>query len=105
MLLEIIARNLLSSVCISLVCHCYGSHRLLIMSQVAKISQGEPLVARILIVDDDKAIRLFLRAALERGGHAIVEAGSGDGGLRCYQAEPNDLVITDEQLPGRDSLK
>jgi CheY-like chemotaxis protein len=62
-------------------------------------------VARILVVDDDKAIRLFLRAVLERRGHAVVEAGNGDEGLQCYQAEPTDLVITDIQMPVMDGLQ
>jgi CheY-like chemotaxis protein len=75
------------------------------MSQVSKFSQGEPLVARILVVDDDKATRLFLRAALERRGHAVVEAGNGHEGLRCYQIAPTDLVITDIQMPGMDGLQ
>jgi CheY-like chemotaxis protein len=62
-------------------------------------------MARILVVDDDKAIRLLLRAVLERRGYAVVEAGNGDEGLRCYQAEPTDLVITDIQMPVMDGLQ
>jgi two-component system cell cycle response regulator CpdR len=62
-------------------------------------------VARILVVDDDKALRLLLRAMLERRGHSVVEAENGDEGLRCYQAEPTDLVITDIQMPVMDGLQ
>ena len=84
---------------------CYSLHRLLIVSQASKISQGDIFVARILVVDDDKAVRLLLRAVLERRGHSVVEAADGDEGLRCYRAAPTDLVITDIQMPVMDGLQ
>jgi CheY-like chemotaxis protein len=84
---------------------CYSSYRLLIVSRASKISQGDIFVARILVVDDDKAVRLLLRAVLERRGHSVVEAADGDEGLRCYQAAPTDLVITDIQMPVMDGLQ
>jgi CheY-like chemotaxis protein len=75
------------------------------MSQALKISQRDRLVARILVVDDDKALRLLLRAVLERRGHAVVEAENGDEGLRLYWAAPTDLVITDIEMPVKDGLQ
>jgi two-component system, chemotaxis family, chemotaxis protein CheY len=62
-------------------------------------------VACILVVDDDKAVRLLLRAILERQGHSVVEAENGDEGLRYYRAAPTDLVITDIQMPVMDGLQ
>jgi CheY-like chemotaxis protein len=62
-------------------------------------------VARILVVDDDKAVRLLLRAVLERRGHSVVEAENGDEGLRHYWAAPTDLVITDIEMPVKDGLQ
>jgi CheY-like chemotaxis protein len=62
-------------------------------------------VARILVVDDDQAIRRLLRAMLERRGHAVVEARNGDEGLQYYRAAPMDLVITDIQMPVMDGLQ
>ena len=62
-------------------------------------------MARILVVDDDQAIRLLLRAMLERRGHAVVEAKNGDEGLQYYRAAPTDLVITDIQMPVMDGLQ
>jgi len=78
---------------------------LLVVSQALKISQGDILVARILVVDDDNAVRLLLRAMLERRGHSVVEAANGAEGLRCYRAAPTDLVITDIQMPVMDGLQ
>lgn len=62
-------------------------------------------MARILVVDDDQAIRLLLRAMLERRGHAVVEAANGNEGLQYYRAAPTDLVITDIQMPVMDGLQ
>ena len=67
--------------------------------------QGDLGVARILVVDDDKAVRLLLRVVLERRGHSVVEAENGDEGLRYYRAEPADLVIVDIQMPVMDGLQ
>jgi len=67
--------------------------------------QGDLGVARILVVDDDKAVRLLLRAVLERRGHSVVEAENGDEGLRYYRAAPADLVIADIQMPVMDGLQ
>jgi len=62
-------------------------------------------VARILVVDDDKTVRLLLRTALERRGHAVDEAENGAEGLQSYRAAPTDLVITDIQMPVMDGLQ
>ena len=62
-------------------------------------------MARILVVDDDKVMRLLLRAMLERQGHSVVEAENGDEGLSYYRAAPTDLVITDIQMPVMDGLQ
>ena len=82
-----------------------SSCRLLIVSQASKDFQGDVFVARILVVDDDKAVRLLLRAVLERQGHSVVEAENGAEGLQCYRAAPTDLVITDIQMPVMDGLQ
>ncbi len=62
-------------------------------------------MARILVVDDDTAVRLLLRTVLERRGHSVVEAENGAEGLQYYRAAPTDLVITDIQMPVMDGLQ
>ncbi len=62
-------------------------------------------MARILVVDDDTAVRLLLRTVLERRGHVVVEAENGAEGLQYYRAAPTDLVITDIQMPVMDGLQ
>ena len=60
---------------------------------------------RILIIDDDAALRVFLRTVLEQEGYDVVEAANGAEGLQQYQAIPPDLVITDLQMPVMDGLE
>jgi CheY-like chemotaxis protein len=62
-------------------------------------------VPRILVVDDDAAIRELLRFVLEEEGYEVIEAADGAEGLQRYQAAPTDLVITDLQMPGMDGLE
>ena len=56
-------------------------------------------MVRILVIDDEEAIRLLLRDALEYIGYEVVEAGDGLEGVQCYCATPTDLVITDMAMP------
>ena len=60
---------------------------------------------RILVIDDNAAIRELLRLVLEEEGYEVIEAADGAEGLQRYQATPTDLVITDLQMPGMDGLE
>jgi signal transduction histidine kinase/ActR/RegA family two-component response regulator/HPt (histidine-containing phosphotransfer) domain-containing protein len=56
-------------------------------------SAGSPL--RALVVDDNAATRTLLRKQLERLGHRVVQAGSGNSAWRLWRAGLYDLVVTD----------
>lgn len=56
----------------------------------------------ILIIDDEPPIRRFLRASLTAAGYGVVEADSGDAGLKLAAQQPPDLVILDLGLPDLD---
>jgi DNA-binding response OmpR family regulator len=60
---------------------------------------------QILIVDDEEAIRFFLKEELIQAGYAVVGAGSGERALRVLEREPVDLVILDLNLSGIDGLR
>lgn len=54
---------------------------------------------RVLIVDDEKAIRRYLRAALSAQGITVMEASSGEEALRAVAVDHPDVVILDLGLP------
>ena len=57
---------------------------------------------RILVVDDDAAVRDVLRTTLARGGYDVLAAASGMEGLVRAQEERPDLVLLDVMMPGMD---
>ena len=63
-------------------------------------------MGRILIMEDDEAIRLALRKALVMAGHEVMEAGNGAEGAIIYgKTPPPDLIITDILMPDRDGTE
>ena len=60
---------------------------------------------RILIVDDEKAIRRFLRAALTAHGYQVVEAENGGAALAAASENPPNVVILDLGLPDMDGVQ
>ena len=62
-------------------------------------------MARILIVDDDTAVRRAFRRVLERDGHDVREAEHGKAGLQQLGEGPADLVIADLFMPVMDGLE
>ncbi len=55
---------------------------------------------RVLVIDDEPAIRRFLRVSLNANGYATVEAASGEEGLQLVPSVRPDLIILDLGLPG-----
>jgi len=61
---------------------------------------------RIMIVDDDPAMRGMLRDILESGGHAVVaEAANGDEAFSDYKELLPDIVIMDIVIPSKNGLE
>src|SRR5579864_9076179 len=54
---------------------------------------------KILIVDDERLVRWSLRQKCEEWGYHVVEAVSGEPGLRLAQQESPDLVLLDVRMP------
>jgi two-component system nitrogen regulation response regulator NtrX len=61
--------------------------------------------ARILVIDDESAIRDTMRMILEYEGHEVLAAGSGPEGLALVEREAPDLVFLDVKMPGLDGLE
>jgi two-component system cell cycle response regulator CpdR len=61
-------------------------------------------MARILLAEDDDALRRFLGAALAKAGHDVVSVADGEGGLAAMDAASFDLLLADAIMPGIDGL-
>ena len=60
---------------------------------------------RVLLVDDEKSIRLTLGDDLEDAGYDVVLASEGKTALEKLMTEHFDCLITDLKLPGASGIK
>lgn len=58
--------------------------------------------SRILVIEDNEALRLHLRQLLDRAGLEVLESRDGTEGLRTLYSERPNLVVLDVGLPGLD---
>lgn len=63
------------------------------------------MVHRVLLIDDDDLVRKILRRVLEGADFEVVEAADGDEGIRSYEAEPSDVVVTDILMPKKEGIE
>ncbi|HYN95842.1 MAG TPA: response regulator transcription factor [Pilimelia sp.] len=59
-------------------------------------------MAKILVVDDDAAIRQLLTDVLEMDGHDVHVAVDGHDGVRAFEVIRPDFVVLDVMMPGLD---
>lgn len=59
----------------------------------------------ILVVDDDKNTRMFLRAVLENAKYTVSVAKNGLEALEVFDREHIDLVVLDIMMPGMDGYE
>ena len=57
-------------------------------------------MAKILVIDDEAAIRGVLRMMLERAGHEVHLAADGAAGWQVVAEQRPDLVLVDVEMPG-----
>ena len=62
-------------------------------------------MARILLIEDNDALRTTLAELLALAGHTVVEAGNGRDGLDLFRQAGADLVITDLVMPEIEGLE
>ncbi|MBP1817541.1 response regulator [Mycobacterium sp. OAE908] len=60
---------------------------------------------RILVVEDNPLNLKLVRDVLSFAGYDVIEAQSGEEGLRAAKETPPDLVLMDLQLPGIDGTE
>ncbi len=59
----------------------------------------------ILVIDDEEAMRVALKEALTRAGHRVVTAVDGEEGVRLFESESPDLVLTDIRMPRMNGIE
>ena len=62
-------------------------------------------MARVLIVDDDMAVRVMVRQILHGAGHQVQEARNGREAIDLMRNDPAELIITDIVMPEKDGLE
>lgn len=59
-------------------------------------------MARVLLIDDDDAVREVHAELLGMAGHQTMHAGTGAAGIEAIRSARPDLVICDVSMPGMD---
>jgi DNA-binding response OmpR family regulator len=62
-------------------------------------------LARILMVDDEAAIRLTLGTMLTRAGYDVMSAGNGEEAIELLERQTFDLLLVDLKMPGMDGMQ
>lgn len=62
-------------------------------------------MAKVLVIEDDRAIALGLRLNLRKEGHEVELAADGNSGLSLALAQRPDLVLLDVMMPGKNGFE
>jgi diguanylate cyclase (GGDEF)-like protein len=65
----------------------------------------DPASLRILLVDDERSSRMYLKQILQEAGYVVVEAEDGRQALALALENPPDMVLTDWVMPVMDGLE
>ncbi len=66
---------------------------------------GKETMARILVIDDDDQFRAMMKKLLEQNGHDVLEASDGEKGVRLFEQQGADLIVTDIVMPNKEGLE
>jgi DNA-binding response OmpR family regulator len=71
------------------------------MDQTSSNSETPPVKtrARVLLAEDDRALRRFLEVILERAGYEVISAADGLEAMKVALSTPVDVIITDAMMP------
>ena len=60
---------------------------------------------KVLVIDDEAAMRALFSAVLREAGHDVYEAADGRAGLALYHQHRPELVITDIIMPNQEGIE
>ncbi|MEW6410190.1 MAG: response regulator, partial [Nitrospirota bacterium] len=73
--------------------------------KLLKISKDRLQTMKILVIEDELSVRLGISCTLESVGYKIATADNGVDGIRLFEKESFDVVITDLRLPGINGIE
>ena len=62
-------------------------------------------MAKVLIVDDERSLRVLYQRELEREGHQVICAAGAREGLELIETQRPDVLVLDIRMPGMDGLE
>jgi two-component system, NtrC family, response regulator AtoC len=62
------------------------------------------IMAKVLVIDDERSIRHLLDTLFRRKGHDVVLAENGQRGLELFRQEQPDVIVLDLNMPVMDGL-
>jgi len=62
-------------------------------------------MAKILVIEDEKVVRMAIKHRLNKEGHEVIEAEDGEEGITKYRENPVDLIITDIIMPNKEGFE
>jgi two-component system, response regulator, stage 0 sporulation protein F len=62
-------------------------------------------MSKILVVEDEKNLRLLYKHDLEQEGYEVITAATAVEGLEALETRSPDLVVLDIRMPGMDGLE
>ena len=69
------------------------------------MAEQETRTHRLLVIDDDKDFRAFLKTILQNEGFKVDTAQSGEEGIRAARSHSYDLIFLDLKMPGMDGMQ
>jgi two-component system phosphate regulon response regulator PhoB len=63
------------------------------------------MAPKVLVCDNEEALRVLVRGTLELGNYEILEARDGDQSLELARKFEPDLIVLDMMMPGRSGLE
>jgi len=66
---------------------------------VQQVAQIQRAGARVLLAEDDRALRRFLQVILERAGYTVVPAADGLEAMKIALSSSIDILVTDAMMP------
>ena len=82
-----------------------------IVTKIEQLKLAEPVAevkkvagARILVADDEPAIKILINRILSDEGYEIEMVGNGDDALKKLDSEDYDIILLDVRLPGMNGI-